>query len=267
LGYSRALQEVRNILEGVFAALGDTPPFRLVINDAHASMTNLFLAGINWPNYVSLISGKPKVFGMMAGLKPEMRGVILMGYHGKAGTLNAALAHSFTDDIADICLNGISLGEAGLSILLAHYGMGVPVLGTYGDDALHRELQPLLGNTPFWTSVISKESLGWQTIHTRPNAQTDLNTLFQSLQQATNYPIPPLPACLPESMPWELTLRTHFPLVADAISLLPHTLRVNGTTLQLPLHVPVTASLSERVKDLYSTVQCAYSLGLYAKFC
>jgi D-amino peptidase len=232
-GYQMALHDVRNTVEYLFTHVSELVEHRFVINDAHASMTNLFLSGLKCPDYVSLISGKPKAFGMMAGLNSSYDGVFFLGYHAKAGSLNGSIAHTFTDDVADVRLNETSLGEAGLGILLSHYGYGVPVHATFGDDALGKELQQLFGSQAP-THVTSKYALGWQTIHTNPTATKE---------------------------------QLHSPLVADAISLLPQSQRLDGVCVQLPLHLGVNAPIENRIKEVYSVVQCAYSLGLYARFC
>jgi D-amino peptidase len=266
-GYQMALHDVRNTLEYLFTHVSELVEHRFVINDAHASMTNLFLSGLKCPDYVSLISGKPKAFGMMAGLNSSYDGVFFLGYHAKAGSLNGSIAHTFTDDVADVRLNETSLGEAGLGILLSHYGYGVPVHATFGDDALGMELQQLFGSQAL-THVTSKYALGWQTIHTNPTATKELADVFRNICTASaRKPIPALPDWCVAGHPWKLVLQLHSPLVADAISLLPQSQRLDGVCVQLPLHLGVNAPIENRIKEVYSVVQCAYSLGLYARFC
>jgi D-amino peptidase len=266
-GYQMALRDVRCTLEYLFTHTPELAKHHFVINDAHASMTNLFLSGAECPENVSFISGKPKAFGMMAGLNSSYDGVFLLGYHAKAGALNGAIAHTFTDDVADVVFNGVSLGEAGLGILLSRYGYGVPICGTFGDDALGRELEEVFGFTAP-KHVNSKKALGWQTIQTNPNAKTELATLMsQACTGTLSVPSPPPPDWCDATKAWQVILQVHSPLVADVISLLPQSHRIDGVRVQLPLHLGAEASISDRIKEVYSVVQCAYSLGLYARFC
>jgi D-amino peptidase len=275
-GYQVALKQVKKTLSQIFNALDDIESHRIVINDAHASMTNLFLADLDLPRSVELISGKPKRYGMMAGLDASFDACVLLGYHAKAGSLNAPLAHTFTEDMADICFNGISLGEAGLSILLAELGFGVPVLLTYGDDILGQELYALQERCLYLGQgihVISKLGRGWQCVQGVPQAEAHLASAFKALCERSpsqNKQAKEALEHFTQARPLsdlEVSLQFHSPLMADACALLPHSERLNGTTVQLPLCFAEDTPLAVKIQEVYQSIQCAYSLALYAHHC
>ncbi len=275
-GYNVALKQVKYTLAKLFQAVPDIEKHRIVINDAHASMTNLFLADLDLPRCVELISGKPKRYGMMAGLDASFDACILLGYHAKAGTLNAPLAHTFTEDVADIRFNGISLGEAGLSILLAELGFGVPVLLTYGDDLLGQELYGLQEHGLYLgqgTHVVSKLGRGWQCVQGVPQAEEHLATAFKALCERSpsqNKQAKEALTHFSQARPlsdFQVSVQFHSPLMADACALLPHSERLNGTTVQLPLCFAEDTPLAVKIQEVYQSVQCAYSLALYAHHC
>ena len=275
-GYQVALQQVKRTLDRLFQDITSIASHRIVINDAHASMTNLFLADVGFPACVEVISGKPKRFGMMAGLDETFDACLLLGYHAKAGSLYAPLAHTFTEDVADIRFNGLSLGEAGLSILLAELGFGVPVALTYGDDILGHELEALQDNCLYLgqgTHVVSKLGRGWQCVQGVPQAEEHLATVFKALCERTpaqNKQAKEALAHFSEARPlndFEVQIQFHSPLMADACALLPHSERVNGTTIQLPLCFNENTPLAIKIQNVYQSIQCAYSLALYAQHC
>ena len=274
--YQMALKQVKKTLSQLFDAVEDIEAHRIVLNDAHASMTNLFLAELELPSSVELISGKPKKYGMMAGLEASFDACVLLGYHAKAGSLNAPLAHSFTEDIADIRFNGISVGEAGLSILLAEHGFGVPVLLSYGDNMLGQELQDLEAQGLYagqGIHVVSKLGRGWQCIQSVPHAERDLAIAFEALCQKTTDQhkhakevVRQFTQARPLTI-MDVTIQFHSPLMADACALIPHSERLDGNTVQLPLYFKEETPFSIKIQVVYQTIQCAYSLAIYAKHC
>jgi|GEM_PF-1893700 len=265
--YKHALTRVKYTFDTLFKEVPELATYSILINDAHASMQNLFLADVNLPHNVQVRSGKPKMFGMMSGIEQGMAATFLLGYHAKARSHRAGLAHTFTNDIADLCLNNVSLGEAGMSLLLSELGFGVPVKLTYGDDALGRELTALYPDRH--SHIQSKQSIGW---HCAQGPTHDLTELIAGVKQvlkdietsALAVTSDAHPDYLSIAGPWILDMQTHSPLVADVIELLPHSQRIDGVTVRLPLHV--NGSVQDRMREVYQITQCAYSLGMYHKF-
>ena len=108
----------------------------IVVNDSHGSMRNLRLEDLD-PG-VRLISHSFKSSGMMEGLDESFDGVIFIGYHAQAGSPVGLFAHTGSGIVADVRVNGRSLGEGGLNTLVAGW-YGVPVVLVTGDNvALNR---------------------------------------------------------------------------------------------------------------------------------
>src|SRR5262249_53319110 len=114
----------------------------IVVNDSHGSMRNLLIEELHAP--AELISSNIKPMGMMQGIDSSFDAVIFVGYHAKAGSAVGVLAHTGSGAIADLRINGRSVGEAGMNILAAGV-LGVPVVMITGDQealAQARELVP-----------------------------------------------------------------------------------------------------------------------------
>jgi D-amino peptidase len=105
---------------------------RVVVNDSHGSMRNLRIEDLE--DGVQLISHSFKRYGMMEGLDDSFDAAIFIGYHTKAGSPEGIFAHTGSDIVRDVRVNGQSLGEGGLNTLVAGW-YGVPVVLVTGDDA------------------------------------------------------------------------------------------------------------------------------------
>ena len=130
----------RDMRAAVRGAL-DAGAERVVICDAHGSMTNLDIA--EFGKHVSLASGSPKVLGMVEGAA-GCAAAFFVGYHAMAGTEKAVLDHTFDSrTIYGLTVNGVKMGETGVNAPLCG-ALGVPVALATGDDALCAEARSLL---------------------------------------------------------------------------------------------------------------------------
>jgi D-amino peptidase len=110
---------------------------QIIVNDSHGSMRNLRLEDLD-PS-ATLISHSFKRYGMMEGLDESFDAVIFIGYHAKAGTPGGLFAHTGSGNVADVRVNGRSLGEGGLNTLVAGW-YGVPVVLVTGDDVAVKQV-------------------------------------------------------------------------------------------------------------------------------
>jgi D-amino peptidase len=121
--------EVNAAIEGA-AAAGATD---FLVNDSHSTMANVYpdaLAG-----RASYLSGRYKPMYMMEGLDDSFAAVFYVSYHGSMGADASTLSHTyFPGAIAEVCLNGTVVGEAGINALVAS-GHRVPVVLVTGDEA------------------------------------------------------------------------------------------------------------------------------------
>lgn len=123
----------------VRGVLTHSPDATILVADAHANFRNLLPHELD--RRCTLVRGKPRGHGMVAGLSDDVDAVIFIGYHGRAGLGTSVLAHTISGAaIAAVRCNGRELGETGLNAALAsHYG-AVPVLAA-GDDTLASEAE------------------------------------------------------------------------------------------------------------------------------
>jgi D-amino peptidase len=144
-------EEANAAVRGVLAAESEA---QMTVVDGHGTYRNLLPEALD-PR-VRLIRGKPRRFAMMEGIDGEVDGALLIGYHGRAGSAPSVLAHTYSDAIDDVRLNGVSVGEIGLNAALAGH-FAVPVLLITGDASVRDEVVQLLPST---ATVIVKRALG-----------------------------------------------------------------------------------------------------------
>jgi len=144
--YRGACKLMQGDLSAALAGCADAGADEILVNDAHYNGDNL---GINeLPAHVSLISGHSPNLSMMEGVDASFDAALLVGYHARAGTEAAVLAHTFTDIIARVAVldpaggEPYMTGEFGLCTAVAG-AFGVPVVFTSGDDKLAAEARAL----------------------------------------------------------------------------------------------------------------------------
>lgn len=126
----------------------------IIVYDQHYWGRNIDLERI--PEYVNVICGKPPYRSNWAGgLDSTFDGVVLLGFHSKSETPGGLLSHTYELDIADLRLNGVSVGEIGMEAAIAG-DYGVPVVLITGDSAAIKEGKALL---PGVRGVSVKEAL------------------------------------------------------------------------------------------------------------
>ncbi|MCX6143124.1 MAG: M55 family metallopeptidase [Ignavibacteriales bacterium] len=128
----------------------------VVVNDSHGDMRNILPGELN-PN-AALISGSPKPFGMMQGIDASFDAVMFVGYHARAGTVDAVLDHTISSAVVySIRINGIEMPELGINALVAGY-YNVPVVMLSGDRSACEQAKEVLGEKTVVAQV--KEAIG-----------------------------------------------------------------------------------------------------------
>lgn len=127
-------REVNAAIEG--AAAGGATEF--LVNDSHGKMANLrpdALAG-----RARYLSGRLKPRYMMEGLDETFDAVFFVSYHGSMSANGSVLSHTYYPAaIAEVTMNGLVVGEAGINALVA-LGYRVPVVLVTGDETTGSEL-------------------------------------------------------------------------------------------------------------------------------
>ena len=164
---ARMTREVNAAIEGALEG-GAT---EVIVNDSHDGMRNLLPDELH-PS-CRWVSGNDKPLRMCQGVDLEGVGAFLYtGYHAKAGTTNAPLAHTWTGWINDVRFDGLSTGEFGLNAAVAGH-FGVPVTLVTGDVKAVRQTQELLGDQV--AGAVVKEGLStFAALHLHPKAAEEL---------------------------------------------------------------------------------------------
>jgi D-amino peptidase len=134
----------------------------ILVNDSHGSMRNLRLEDLE--RGVRLISHSFKRSGMMEGLDNSFDAVIFIGYHAQAGSPNGLFAHTGSGVVADVRVNGRSLGEGGLNTLVAGW-YGVPVALVTGDDVAVEQVAAV---APDARTIVVKRAINQRAVELRP---------------------------------------------------------------------------------------------------
>lgn len=250
------MAEVNAVVQGAL----DGGAEAVVVNDAHATMTNLVAEALIQDSRVSLLSGKPKLCAMTAHLNSQVDGLVMVGYHAMAGTENGVLAHTFHDHIQWVSLNGVRYGEGGINALYAQLAYGIPTILAGGDNLFCAEIRQTL---PKVHTITTKTGLGFQCAQHRSQ-----DTVRQEYQQAIQdlvaqrkaspkaWDMYLVPSTKTPQAPFVLDLCFQHPLDADIASTMPGTQRLDGQTLRWE---------SPSMALAYQGLQAMYSLLAYAK--
>jgi D-amino peptidase len=179
LGPRFMTQEVNAAIAGAFSA----GAVRVVVNDAHGSHTNLLQDQLD-PR-ATLIRGSLKPYGMMQGLDSSFSAVLFVGYHGKARSLGGFAAHTGSGIVADLRINGVSVGEAGMNALFAAW-YGVPVGFISGDTLAVSQLRSLV---PGVTGVAVKAGI-WDRAVTSRSPDSAQAAIQRGVEQALRGSLP-----------------------------------------------------------------------------
>lgn len=158
--------EINASIEGALAA-GAT---EFLVNDAHSKMANLkpdALAG-----RAGYLSGRYKPMYMMQGLDASFDAIFLVSYHGSMGSRGSVLSHTyFPTAFAEVTVNGVVAGEAGINALVAS-AYRVPIVLVTGDDTTAEETR--LCCPDIRTAVVKKSITRFAAESLHPAAAQDL---------------------------------------------------------------------------------------------
>ncbi|MEA2524936.1 MAG: D-amino peptidase, partial [Thermomicrobiales bacterium] len=186
----RMTREVNAAIEGALAGGAE----EVIVNDSHDGMRNLIPEELH--PACRFISGNDKPLGMMQGVDLEGIGAVFYtGYHAKAGTPDAPLAHTWTGWVNDVRINDRSTGEFGINALVAgHYG--VPVVLVAGDVKAVAQTRAYVGEHV--VGVVVKEGLStFSALHLHPTKAQEL--IRQGAEEAVRKAAAAKPLVLPKA--------------------------------------------------------------------
>lgn len=195
--------EVNAAIDGAMAA-GAT---EFLVNDSHSTMQNLRPDDLH--GLASYLSGRHKPLYMMQGLDDSFDAAFFVSYHGSASSTSSVLHHTYNPRaIAEVHLNGVLAGEAGINALVA-LAHGVPVVLITGDQVTIDEAQPFC---PDVEAVVVKESVSHNAaLSLHPDAARELirEGAQNALNRLTDFQPPSI------TLPAELTVRFHNSALAE----------------------------------------------------
>ncbi len=164
---ARLTREVNAAIEGALAGGAE----EVIVNESHDGMRNLLPEELH--PACRFISGSDKPLGMMQGVDLDGVGAAFFtGYHAKAGTPAAPLAHTWTGWLNDVRFDGRSVGEFGINAAVAGH-FGVPVVLVTGDDKAVAQTCALLGDGVVGVAV--KEGFStFAALHLHPQRAQEL---------------------------------------------------------------------------------------------
>jgi len=142
--------EVEAAIEGARAGGAE----EVLVCDAHDTGRNLLVEKI--AEDFEVIQGSAYELGMMAGISKDFGASIQVGYHSMRNTHAGTLGHTYTYAITGLKLNGVMVGESGLSAAIAGH-FGVPLVFVSGDIHAVRQAQKLVDGI---VGVPTKEGVG-----------------------------------------------------------------------------------------------------------
>lgn len=211
--------EVNAVVEAIFA----TGPAQVVVNDSHGDHQNLLHTKLD-PR-VEYIQGALKPYGMVQGLDSTYDGVVFIGYHAMAGTAGGFLAHTGSDAVAGLWLNGTEVGEGGLNAHMAG-ALGVPVLMGAGDSTFAAEIRALV---PGIRVVVTKTAVGSSAarmLHPEVVRARLKATITEALANRASA------RALRVTEPVTIRFQSDQATRADILESIPGVRRVGGTTIE-----------------------------------
>lgn len=181
-------REVNAAIEGALAGGAD----EVIVNDSHDAQRNLIPEELHVE--ARYINGNDKFFGMMQGIDREGIGAVFFtGYHAKAGTPAAPLAHTWCGYLQDVRFDGVSTGEFGINAAIAGH-FGVPVTLVTGDEKAVAQTRDILGEQ--LVGVVVKEGIStFSAVNLHPEKARQLirdgaERAVQAAQDAKPYVLP-----------------------------------------------------------------------------
>ncbi|MEU2663447.1 M55 family metallopeptidase [Micromonospora sp. NPDC007220] len=228
----------------ILGVLDAEPDADVLVADAHGPFRNLLPEELD--RRARLVRGRPRPLSMVAGLEMGADALLLVGYHARAGAGPAVLAHTMSDAVLDVRLNGRPAGEIGLNTAVAGH-FGVPVVLLSGDDVACAELRDLV---PDAVTVEVKCALGQAaavTLH--PGEAQERLRRAAATAVARRAEVPPLTFAGPVDVEVDL----YSPTTVDQATLVPGFARAPGART-------VTFTGQDMV-EVYRGVQLLVQLG------
>jgi len=143
-GYPRFRKLLTNDVNAAIEGALEAGATEIVISEAHSHSRNILIEELN-PKAKMITGFLGRRYDMMEGIDDMFDAVFLVAYHAKAGTDSAVINHTLFLNILNFWINGVLVGEGGISAAWAGH-FNVPVVLVTGDDKVASEMMELLGD-------------------------------------------------------------------------------------------------------------------------
>jgi D-amino peptidase len=225
--YERARRLMTNEASAVVAGIFDTDDnAHVTVADVHGPYRNMIPELLD--ERATFLRGKPRHFGMMDGIEDGGYDcAMFIGVHGKSGTDDSVLSHTFTGSILDVVVNGSSWGELGLNAAMAG-AYGVPVVLVSGDQSVAAESEGVFGEGVVPTVQVKSSRSHFASASVHPGVACRMLREAAATAIRNPRPVPPLTVTNPVTV--EVTLNR--PVLADLVGMLDDIERIDGRTLR-----------------------------------
>lgn len=235
--------EVNAAIEGALAGGASA----VIVNDSHDGQRNILIEDLHQD--AQYISGADKLYGMMQGVDQNIDTVIYTGYHAKAGTVGAPLAHTWNGWVQDVRFNGVSTGEFGVNAAIAG-AFDARVIMVAGDDQAVEQTRAILGDEVRGTIVkwgVSSSSA--RHVHPARAGQLIQQTAKEAVQTS-------------KSQPYILEPNTTVEIDADHQARIDQAILIPGTTRAGDRTVAFTVNNGKELNNLFRLVTKVGGLAL-----
>jgi D-amino peptidase len=221
-------EDVNAAIRGAFAAGAD----EVIVSDGHWNATNILIEKLD--ARARLNSGSPRPYSMIEGVDEGVDGALFIGYHARAGTLNAILDHTWSSSrVEGVWLTSaggerIAIGEIGLNgAVCGHFGAAVVMIS--GDQSACAEAASLF---PGLVTAVVKQAKGRNAAECLPPSVT-AELIEQCAARGVDHLLgerPPQPLRLPG--PITVAIEYVKSEMADAAAVLPGARRADGKVVE-----------------------------------
>lgn len=214
-------EDVNAVADGAFSAGVD----EIFVGDGHNRGQNLLIENLD--HRIAYNNGTFSPWSMMNGIDQQIDAVMLIGYHAKAGTGDAILAHTWSKEVLDLKINGSSMGEFGLNAMIAGY-FNIPVIMVSGDQAIAAEAEGLL---PEIETAIVKQAFGYFSGCCPAPEQTQALLKQKARKAVEKFLAGESSAPLKIAAPIDIEVEFHMPHMAEAAARMPGAERRSGRSV------------------------------------
>lgn len=225
--YARFRKIMTDDVNAAIQGLRESGDCEIVVADGHWNGSNILVEALD--AHAHLNSGTNSALSMVQGIGPDINGVIFVGYHARAGTLNAILDHTWSNKcVANVWLNGSLVGEVGLNAAVCGH-FGAPVIMVTGDQAVCAETKALVGDLE--TIEVKRTVSRFAADCLPPSVSQPLikaGAVRAYLRLAAGSVPPPLSV----DTPITIRIEFHFSEMGDVAARLPGSRRLDGRTIE-----------------------------------